>query len=67
LLKYTLSSSNKDNGRKPYNKKDDNSINAIEPSHQDKPKDGKSTKEMYPILVNPNQIFKEFLEKVLIK
>lgn len=36
-------------------------------THQDKPKDRKKTKDMYPLLVNPNQIFEYYLDKGLIK
>jgi len=54
LLKYMSFSSNKENGRNPYSKMDDTSINVVKSSHQEKPKDRKSTKEMYPLSVNPN-------------
>lgn len=57
LLKYTSFSSNKNNGKNPYSKEDDNSVNAVEPSHQDNSKDRKSFKDMYPLLVNTNQMF----------
>jgi len=58
LLKYTSSSSNKDSGRKPYNKNDDNLIDAVEPTNQDKLKDRKSSKYIYPLLINPNMFRK---------
>jgi len=57
LLKYTSSSSNKDSGRKPYNKKVDTSFNIVEPTNQDKSKYIKSTKYLYPLLIHPNQMF----------
>lgn len=59
LPKYTSSYSNKDNGRKFYNKKDDTLVNAIESSNQNKSKDRKSTKDLYPLPINLNKMFKD--------
>lgn len=66
-MKYSSSSSNKDNVRKPYQMKDDTSINIVEIKNQDNSCGRKLNKDTYPLHIPPNWMFEYYLEKDIFK